>query len=51
MTYRNWRGTRGKPVARRFARAAPWLVFLNALWAAGECVGYLFGPTRRKYIY
>ena len=51
MTYRNWRGTRQKPVARRFARAVPWLVFLNSLWAAGELVGYLFGPTRKKYIY
>jgi hypothetical protein len=35
----------------RFAAALPWLVALNAAWAAGEVTGYLFGRSAEAHIF
>jgi hypothetical protein len=51
LTVRLARSLRSKGLLYRFWRGILWLVAFNAVWAAGEMSGYLFGQSRRVEIY
>lgn len=47
QTLRHYRNQRRKGLyGERFRRAAPLVFLISAMWALGECAGYLRGPDR-----